>query len=304
MLATTVLVTAKNQLTPLAAVVVAVVLVRAWRQRRAGRRGLLLAAAFTVLLAIVCTLQLGAEGDQYHRANLHNLLLYTVLPLTADPADALAEMGLDPAMAIWSGTSAFEPGPLADPAYPAFIRSVDRTEVAAYLVAHPDVAGQLIAGALTEVTDPRTPYLAELAAGESGRDSGRDGGPPQADRWAPASALLAELRPAAPWVLPLLWAAMAGWGVVLLVRRSVGGSDLRAWGAALLFTALAAPAEVLVAALGDGDYELAKHEVFVSHLTWLGVALALGSVLQAAARPPVAAEQEVSVPSASPGGLA
>jgi hypothetical protein len=78
---------------------------------------------------------------------------------------------------------------------------------------------------------------------------------------------------------------MLGWGVVLSVRRTVRGRDLRAWGAPLAFIAAAAPAQVVICLLGDGFYELAKHEVFVSYLTWLALALTLGSLVQVVGAP-------------------
>jgi len=279
LLATTaVLVTAKSQLTPLAGLVVAAVVLRFLQHRRAAPgphwRPALLVGAFIAALLVGSGLQLNYQGPDFHRANMHNLVLYTLAPLTDDPAAALEEMGFDPGMAPYTGTTAFNSPALDDPDYPAFIRSAGRAPVLRYLAGHPQIAATMLRSGLTEATRPRTRYLAEVAVAD------RAGQGPHADRYSPATDLLKVVRPAAWPLLPVLWTAMAAWGAVLAVRRTVRGVDMRAYGAPIAFTALAAGSQVVVSLLGDGRYELAKHEVFVSYLTWLALALTLGSLLR------------------------
>jgi hypothetical protein len=284
LVAATFLLTAKSQLTPLVVLVVAALLLRARQHRTAAaagtegpsssRRPALLAWGLAACLVLGSALQLAYQGPGFRMANIHNLVLFTVAPLDGDPAEALEEMGLDPAQARHAGTSYFNaPDTAGDPDYPDFLESAGRLTVAGYLLRHPDIALTMLERGVGESTQPRTPYLPEL------RTADRTDGQAAADRYAPATAALDRVQPVAWPLLPLLWTAMAVWGVVLAVRRTVRGVDLRSWGYPLAFAALAAPAQVVVALLGDGYYELAKHTVFVGYLTWLALALCLGSLV-------------------------
>lgn len=301
--ATTLLVTAKSQLTTLAVVVVAAVLLRAWQHHRGPDRGrrrpLVLAGLFIVALVSECALQLAYQGPDFHRANVHNLILYTVAPLSGDPGQALADMGFEPALTEYAGTNAFDHEAGDDPVYQDFLRQADRGTAAAYLVDHPDLIWTMLETGVDESTHPRTVYLAEIATDD------RTAGDPQADRWSPATDLLDRLVPVAWPLLPWVWLVLVASGLVLSVRRTVRGADMRAWGYPLTFTAVAAAAQVPVSLIGDGFYELAKHEVYVSYLTWLAVALWLGSLLRIAfpaRRSPAAAGATDTGPGAVPEG--
>ena len=269
------LATAKTQLTPLAGLVIGLVLLRTWqfcRETGSGRRPVLLAGAFAVALAGTSALLLAYQGHEFQRANMHNLVLHTVVPLADDPRAALADMGLEPSLAAYAGTHAFEADLSGDPAYAEFTRVASRAAVLGHLAGHPDVVAEMLLAGLDQVGDPRTGYLAELSVAERGEAAA------EADRWSFASDLLRELRPAAWPLLPLGWVVLVGWGTLLSVRRHVFGADLRGWGLPIVFTGLGAASQVVVSLVGDGYYELAKHEVFVSYLTWPALVLSLGSV--------------------------
>jgi hypothetical protein len=302
LLSTTLLVTAKSQLTPLVAIVVLLVGLRIWQHHRARRAEptaetipaedsedagpaprrrwrpgpVLLAWLLIAALLGGSGLQLLYQGPEFHRANLHNLVLFTLAPLSGDAAGTLTELGLDPSLAQYSGTSAFNAGiPVDNRAYQRFREDAGRGAVVEYLAGHPGIALTMLEAGLDQVTQPRTPYLSEI------RDPGATAPVLATGRYAPATALLLDLQPYSwPW-FPVAWVVLVAWGGVLAVRRGIRGLDLRSWGYALLFCALAAPAQVVIALLGDGYYELAKHELYVSWFSWLALALAVGSLLSA-----------------------
>jgi len=284
LLVAAVLVTAKSQLTALAVLVLGAVVLRVWQHLRSGERrrwpAVALAGLVVVGLTGLCGLQLAYQGPEFTRANTHNLTLFTVAPLADDPAAALTEMGLDPGLAEYAGTNAFSPDMAGDPDYAARLAEAGRADVARYLLHHPDIAWAMLRTGVEQSALPRTPYLPEVAVAD--RDAS---GTTEADRWAPGTTALERAAPVAWPLLPIGWVVLTGWGLLLALRRSVRGHDMRSWGYALTFTAAAAAAQVVVALIGDGFYELAKHEVFVSHLTWIALALGLGSLVQVARRP-------------------
>lgn len=275
LVATAFLVTAKTQLTPLAGIVIVLVLLRYAQSRRSlahPRRAVALVAMFVLAVLVGSGLQVAYQGKEFQRANLHNLVLYSVAPLSGDPAEALRDMGLDESMAQYAGSSAFNTQAFGDPGYADFIAASSRTDVVLYLLRNPGLSTSMLEDAVTEVAAPRTLYLSELRA--SDRVDGSD----QASRYAPVTTVLEAASGLAWPVLPVLWVLLIAWGAVLSLRRQVRRVDLRAWGFPLVFVSTAAVAQVGIALIGDGYYELAKHQVFVSYLTCAALALTLGSL--------------------------
>jgi hypothetical protein len=287
--------TAKSQLAPLAGIVLVLLVVRwlttggqsADRARRLG----LVAVAGVALLGTAAA-QLAYQGPEFHRANIHNLTLYTLLPLTDDPAQAMRDLGQDPALARYAGSTAFDSGAFADPGYPGFTESMSRLTVARYLLEHPGIAVEMVQRGLEQATQPRTPYLAEVPIADQVDGTAATG------RWDLPSRVLEHLEPVAPVFFPVVWLALLAWGVLLLARPSMRERGSPAWGLPLLLCAGGAVAQVAVALVGDGFYELAKHEVYVGWLTGVACALAVGSVLalrdrdRAGERPPTAVAAE------------
>lgn len=268
-----VVVTAKSQFVPVAVLGAAVLLARPvatparWRRLLGGRtlRDRAVPAVAAVLLVLAGAGMLRFQGVDYRAANIYNLVFYTVLADSSDPAGDLAAMGLPPDLARYAGTGAWSPpdrNAAADPAYPAFQERASRRLVLAFLAGHPDRVARMVGRALTETTVTRVPYLGNLAG---------PAGPVLVDRPAPVTWLLGAVRPAAPVLLPLLWllGGLGGLAAAWRARRLAS----RAYGGAAAVLAATAASQVPVALLGDGYYELAKHLVVAAFATGLLLAV-------------------------------
>lgn len=269
------LITAKSQLTPLAAVLVLALAARwiADRQEPGLLRRTGLAVGACLVLAVTGGSYLAAQGPAFRDINMHNLVMHSVLPLAEDPVAALEGMGLDAAMAPHAGTSAFNTIAWGSPEHEGFLADASRVSVARYVAANPSVAGELLRTGLRESTQTRLPYLAERAVPN---DIGTYAA---TDRHDSPGVVLAATRDAAPVAFPVLWVAMSAWGFVLLAVRRFRERGSLAWALPLLFACASAVAQLVVALLGDGIWEISKHSIYVSWLTFLALALTGGSVL-------------------------
>ncbi|MGY1754739.1 glycan biosynthesis hexose transferase WsfD [Blastococcus sp. SYSU D01042] len=259
----------KNQLVPLVALVAPLLV---WRP---GRR--LLGAALSVVLLLSGALYLSSTGEGFTRGNTWNLWFGTVLAQSSDPRADLVKLGMDPSLEVYAGMTAWDPR--AGWLEPAFLASEDqltRGNIAGFLLRHPVRAAELVRGGVEATTATRPDYLSNVhdpAATE----------PELAARPNPAERLQAALAPLAwPW-LPLFWGAtgLVGAYQALSGRR-------RAWGVTLFLTGGGALL-LCVSALGDGYYELAKHQLYAAFLSSLavvlvGVAAASKAIHVAAAR--------------------
>jgi hypothetical protein len=277
--------TAKLQLATVGVAVVAALLLgwRRWSRDRAGqgrwavrRPGRALAAGLLgagVLTGVVAAQQ----GPGFVAGNQMNLLFYTILAESPDPAADLRDMGLPPSLARYAGVSAWQPeAPYFDPALEA---SADRVyswgTYAGFLVRHPDRLAGLVAHSVATVPDARVDYLGNVPVPK--------GAPPVlVTRPSPVFGLLG-LLPDQP-VLLVLWAAAAALGA-WLCRSKDRALAVRG----LLLVALSVYAVVqAVGALSDGYYELAKHEVHAAFATGLLLAvladLAIGRGMAAISR--------------------
>jgi hypothetical protein len=196
--------------------------------------------------------------------NQLNLLFYTILAESPDPAADLREMGLPAGLAEYAGVSAWTPeAPYFDPALEA---NEDRvfswSTYAEFLARHPDRLAQLVVHSVNTVPEARVDYLGNVpvAAGAA---------PVLVDRPSPVFWVLGLLP---VWPVPpllLLWVAAAVLGG-LLCRSPDPARAAR--GLLLVATSVYAAVQA-VGALSDGYYELAKHSVHAAFSTGLLLAV-------------------------------
>jgi hypothetical protein len=261
--------TVKAQLAPMLLVAGAVLLLRAvaWRRSAGGRPRPGRVRAWPVLGAVVVVAAvpvfLGQLGDEFSRVNRYHLLFTTLLPGSGEPAAALAELGLPPELASYSGSYAYgERTAFAEPSYPRVEEGFDRGDAVRYWVAHPAEGLRAVGTVTAEAAHTRVEHLAMTE---------QDPAAPivVVDRWQPGHLALAPFR-ALPW--PFLWLA---WGVSFAAGSWVAARHrlppaVRQVGALAALLATVAASQVVVALLGDGYYEVRKHLVFSA---WASVAL-------------------------------
>lgn len=267
--------TAKTQLVT-GVVVTALVLLltrRQWAGRPAAgrwripRMGL---TASVVLLAVTAAAGWFAKGQgaSFSRGNKFNMLFYTLLPDSNDPAADLREMGLPAALARFSGIGAWEVyTPYNDP---DVLANQDRiyswSTYAHFLLHHPDRLWGMARRSFDAVLGARVDYLGNLP--------GVPGGPVQRVEGRPSPVFWVFDHLPAGWPVPvllLLW--LVGIGVGLWWVRS-GDVERVARGVLMLATAGWAGSQALVV-LSDGYYELAKHDLHAAFATGLLLAVLL-----------------------------
>jgi hypothetical protein len=267
-------------LVAVAACAVVAVGVRPWRRRVPGLVAAVLAAAVAVVPVLSAV---RAQDEAYAVVNAHNLAFTAVLP-EAGPS-ATGPLGLRPEAFAQSGQHFYLDGGRSIPAWdetvgarPEELRSAARLFVAE----HPLVAARMVHRGLLATLRPQIPYLATETGGartitgsiprpaypEGSQTMGAmfvylDGLP---GRWVPPTVLgLAVLAALLTVVLPRRVRGSARWAAAIGPARVAG---------VLAVTALGV---VVVAVLGDGYCELAKH-------VWLGsyALVVAGTVLVAA----------------------
>ena len=245
----------------------------AWPEATARRR-----VASVVLGALLCALAVryyrSAEGS-IGWVTRYNVVFLAILPDSPNPAADLAEMGLDPALAKFSGLSAWKPGTPAED--PAFRERLKAASPRAFLLRHPGRLRPLIREALAASFVLVPPDLGNFA-----KESGKPGlakafGPWSHARKRLGGAVLLVLVP-----VGVLAAAGFTWR-----RASPRGRLVRESTAALVaMTALA----FATALAGDTRVELQRHLytfqalwdlVLVAGVTWL---VSAAAVRRAAAR--------------------
>ncbi len=262
--------TAKTAYVPLLAT--AVLICAATAVRTAGRErvaGPVVAVAVALLAVAPVLAGVGWQQRNYAVVNAHNLVFTVVLPEVGD--GALGPLGLPPAAAPFAGRAYFPEGANGYPgsevvaARPAEVRSAAYRE----LLTHPSAALQAVGTGLEATLGARLDYLPSQpltattvppvlgsSVGEQGADRGR---------------LLAWLDS-----LPVPWlpAVLALVGVAAGLRR--GNAFTRIAGLA----ALSAVGIVVIAVLGDGYFEIAKHVWLAAYLLEVtGAALVLAAVV-------------------------
>ncbi|PVZ04979.1 hypothetical protein [Actinomycetospora cinnamomea] len=252
-----------------------------WRRRLPG---VVAAVAVVVLAAAPVLSSMRAQEAAYDVVNAHNLAFTAVLP-ESGPA-ATAGLGLAPGAWRHAGEHFYFEGGRTVPRWTETVaaRPDDlRADAYAWVIAHPRVLARMVHRGLVATLRPQIPYLAQETSGP-GTTSGeirREPVPEGSQTMGPMFVYLDGLS--GRWVPPavLAMAVLAALLTVVLPRRTRGSPDLRtavglARTAGLL--ALTALGVVVLAVLGDGYCELAKH-------VWLGsyVLVVAGTVLAAAA---------------------
>lgn len=282
--------TAKPGFLPVGLVAVAACVVVAVGARHRWRRvpGLVVALAMVALAAVPVTAGLRAQNDLYEVVNADNLAFTAVLP-ESGPA-ATTALGLRPEAwshagehfylagshdaAGWAETVAARPAELRSDAY-------------AWLAAHPRVFARMVHRGLVATLRPQVPYLASTTSGpgtvdgqvpmpsypEGSQTMGPmfvylDGLP---GRWVPPAVLGLALLAAAATLVP---GRRAG-AVRSAAPVAVG---LARAGGALAVTALGI---VVLAVLGDGYCEVAKHVWLGSYLLVVTAFVLVGSAVAA-----------------------
>lgn len=267
------LVLSKSEAAPLAAPLAVAVVCRAHPVGRLrGRLGERTVPALVALaLVVVAVGYVGFQPRELARANLYDSVFYEALVHAERPVDELRQLGLDPALARWQGSSFFaRPNALTDPAFHGFYQQVSYGSVARLYLAHPHQAGSLVKRGLLASTEIRPDYLGNYSVG-----SGR---PPRtiACRLCGYSRLARLLRPAAPVLVPLLYLGALAAGVALRrERRSPRSRGYRGLADVLLLLAVTGPLELLTALVGEGGYELVKHLYLFDAITAVTAALTL-----------------------------
>lgn len=264
--------TAKLQLLTVA-VAVAVALVasrRHWARppvsagRRTVRRLGLAASVVLVGSSAVAGVVASQQGEGFTSGNQMNLLFYTILADSPDPAADLRDMGLPPELAAYAGISAWEPeAPYFDPAVLANEDVVfSWGTYARFLLEHPGRFAHLLSESVNAVPDARVDYLGNVPVAE-------DADPVLVDRPSPVFGVL-HLLPDWPGPLLLLVWVGAGLGGLWAARSAEPGRAARG---VLLVGASVYAFTQSAGALSDGYYELAKHNVHAALAT--GVLLAV-----------------------------
>lgn len=239
-------------------------------RRRTVQAVRLVAAGVAVVGLTVYSI--GAIPDpEFTEWNTYNLAFTVVLPESPDAQRELVEMGIEPANARAlqrfvgvpfgpTATEAWDDAPLT-----AF-RRAGRPAVLRALAQEPRTWVSMTERAGTTLGELRLDYLGNHT-GPDDLDS-----PRLAQRPHPADAVLGVVA-AGWWLLPCSWLALAAWCARRLwTTDQPGAAALPAIG--LLGVAFAATQ--VMAALGDGYYELAKHLVIAGQctaLTFVGVAI-------------------------------
>ena len=274
--------TAKASYAPLlllAAAVCAATALAAGGGRRDRIAGPVAAVAALVLAAGPVLGGLAWQQRNYPVVNAHNLVFTLVLPEVGDAA--LAPLGLPPAAASAAGRAYYPEGANGYPGSEVVAADPSRVRAAAYrvLLAHPGAVAGAVGLGLTATLGAGLPYLPAdpLGPGSVAPALGTTYGEQGADR---AQLLAWRDGLPVPWLPGAV--ALAGLAAWPLTRRR--GGPAGALGAVAALAAAAAVGLVVVAVLGDGYFEIAKH-VWLSAYLLAATATALVLLLASAAVP-------------------
>jgi hypothetical protein len=234
---------------------------------RPRRLALLSAAA----LLVVPLAYASSQPSGLRQVNLYNAVFYTLLPHGDDPARDLRALGIDPALANWSGSSAFEDKRrLQEPSFAAFAREGGQSKLIRFYVDHPGRSADLIARGTRKAAQIRPDSLGNRARLQGHRP--REVVCEQCIYSAPSQLL----QPLAPVLLPALYIGALVLG--LWPHRKQEGSRSPRW--TLIFLGVGGSSQFAAAVLGEGDYELAKHLYLFNVMTALLVVFGVLAMLE------------------------
>jgi hypothetical protein len=271
--------TAKTSYAPLLLVAVAVCALTALP---AGRRDRIAGPAVAVAVALLAvapiTAAVGWQQRNYEVVNAHDLVFTVVLPEIGDAA--LASLGLPAAALPFAGRAYFPEAANGYPGSEVVAARPGEVRATAYrlLLTHPGAALAALSTGMASTLGagldylPADPWTPATAAPTLGTTVGAQG----ADR----AQLLAWLP--APW-LPV-GVALAGVATAIATRRR--DDTAAAFGRIAGLAAVSAVGLVVVAVVGDGYFEIAKHTWLAAYLLVVGaVAVVLAGVVVVARYP-------------------
>lgn len=271
-------------LVAVAACVTITVGTRPWRRRLPG----IVAAVLAVAVSVIPVLSgVRAQEEAYDKVNAHNLAFTAVLP-EAGPT-ATTALGLRPEAWGQSGQHFYLDGGRSVPAWDETVGArPDELRSAAhrYVVEHPLVLARMVHRGLVATLRPQIPYLATETAGP-GTTTGsvpRPSFPEGSQTMGPMFVYMDGLP--GRWVPPtVLVLALAAGALAVAARRGRDGSPARATACVAGALGVTALGVVVVAVLGDGYCELAKHVWLASYtLAVTGGVLVVGVIAAGAAR--------------------
>jgi len=228
-----------------------------WRLRRTSWRAvaLIIGALGGLYFQFVQTMREGLMMDTIRQYNTADVVFTGILPFADDPRAVLAEIGIDPGCAIYTGKRAWEMPDLPERACRGLLNFTRGREIA-LLLRHPSIAARLAAHGVPALD----PWVADnVGHVEGGTFQKLPDSIPSLGRVLHASAVARGLLLA----LPLLGL------VVLLVRPGPrkGSAELDA----TLLVVVTMAGTLAVTLLGDGLADTAKqgHLVINAALAWL-----------------------------------
>lgn len=265
------LVASKPQYAPVGIVLAGVLLLA----RPVRTRAVVAAALALVALPASSYLVLPAS---LREANVYNSVFTGVLPHSTEPAEAVADLGLDPELAARGGSDFYSTGALDDAALRAtFFGRVDHLDVALHLLSHPATLLRLVGAATARMVELRPENL-----GTALESRGLPPGTKSATYEAYSDGRRALAPVSTPLLVAILTAGLAVPGLLLLRRRGAGGAI--SLPALTLAVALGAWISIGTVLVGDGLFELVKKLLLANALVDLllaaGAAAAVGAVAQ------------------------
>jgi hypothetical protein len=253
---------------PLALFVLAVGL--ATRDRRAR----LPVIGMFIVLVVTGFLSFALRPAETSRANLYNAVFFDLLKHSPNPGRDAKDLGLDPALARYAGTNAFEPGnPIPDPAFRrAFFDHTSYGKLARFFARHPSRFEALVSRSSRHAFELRPEAIGNFTYSKHRKP------------WA-RSNTFAWWTHFQDWLPGSIAAVCLAFLVQLAVAATTlrrGDRRMRGVAVVVLLLLILAGLELLVIVFGEGEYELVKHlfeyHVLFDMATVLTVTLAVGLV--------------------------
>ena len=267
----------QHMLLPLAFALAILVLDRVRLRRTTWRAfALTLGALLGAYFQFVQTQRHGVMIDTIRQYNSADVVFTALVPLAENPEALLAEIGIDPGCAIYSGKRAWQLPDLPDRTCAGLVSFTRSREIGA-LLRHPSIAPRLFANGVLALD----PWLADNIGHVEGR---------QFEKLPPSVPTLGRPLHAFAWLQLALLAMPILALAVLLIRPGPRKGSVALDATALVVVAMIAT--LGIALLGDGLADVAKqgHLVIDAALAWLAAGLMMRVPIERAStateRPP------------------
>jgi hypothetical protein len=225
--------------------------------------GLLFALLVGFGAAVPITAAIKFQDEEYGAINTHNLVFTGIGP--ASGGDALDQLHLPPDTLRALGTAFYPGGGSSVPNWQSVVGS-DWSSLRAgslrYTLSHPRTAFHMIKGALLATSDPRVSYLPENLRSDPNAQSIPIPIHPVGEQGADGEELDPWLASRPLGSLPFLLLGAAAIASVTAATRRRSGTANSALGVVWVTAAVLMGLLAIVAVMGDGFFEIAKH-------TWL-----------------------------------